>query len=121
MSSRPMNNQQRMDKRQKEKRTRLINRLAGLHLHYDEKDVARIYEKQGGGCLYCQQPLPEDFHIDHFVPLSKGGVDTADNIVCACPACNRAKRNQLPWQWDQWQGQFPVEWDWNWCGPYPRL
>lgn len=50
-------------------------------------------------CAYCQQPLDDDAHLDHVMPLSKGGTHSADNLVMACGPCNRAKRDTLPLQW----------------------
>ncbi len=45
-------------------------------------------------CEYCH--APEDtcgfpFEIDHFIPKSQGGSDTADNLVLACRSCNLFK------------------------------
>jgi 5-methylcytosine-specific restriction endonuclease McrA len=34
-------------------------------------------------------------HIDHIVPLSKGGTHTRDNIAPACPECNLRKSASL--------------------------
>jgi 5-methylcytosine-specific restriction endonuclease McrA len=34
--------------------------------------------------------------VDHFLPLSRGGSDTKDNLVAACAPCNKAKGDQLP-------------------------
>jgi len=39
------------------------------------------------------------FHIDHIVPLSRGGTNTIDNIVLSCPTCNMHKHNKLPHEW----------------------
>lgn len=54
--------------------------------------------KYFGGCAYCGS---EDVEIqrDHFVPFSRGGDDTADNIVPACRACNKKKGNKDPIKW----------------------
>ena len=34
-------------------------------------------------------------HIDHVIPLSSGGVDSVDNIVISCAACNTKKGVRL--------------------------
>ena len=35
------------------------------------------------------------FHIEHVVPQSAGGPDTADNLAIACPSCNLGKSNRV--------------------------
>lgn len=45
-------------------------------------------------CEYChaaEQWQYTLFTLDHVVPLSKGGSDTADNLALACAHCNRRK------------------------------
>ena len=43
----------------------------------------------GNRCAYCgkEEPLAQE----HFVPLSKGGEYTHNNIICACLSCNSSK------------------------------
>lgn len=57
-----------------------------------------------GGCAYCGQPpqlwdSPRVLHQDHFIPASKGGGYTPDNIVPACYLCNISKSNKNVEQW----------------------
>ncbi len=33
----------------------------------------------------------EAFHFDHVIPFSKGGRDSLENLVIACPKCNLEK------------------------------
>jgi hypothetical protein len=35
------------------------------------------------------------FHIEHIVPVSKGGPSDSQNLALACPACNLHKSNRL--------------------------
>ncbi|HYH14322.1 MAG TPA: HNH endonuclease signature motif containing protein [Flavisolibacter sp.] len=43
-------------------------------------------------CVYCQEKLiPENWHLDHFTPLSKGGKNIFENIVPSCAKCNIMK------------------------------
>jgi hypothetical protein len=35
------------------------------------------------------------FHIEHIVPQSAGGPDTADNLALACPSCNLGKSDRV--------------------------
>jgi 5-methylcytosine-specific restriction endonuclease McrA len=54
----------------------------------------------GSPCFYCGGRAQ---HIDHFVPLSRGGSHDLDNLVAACAACNLSKGAKL-W-WVEWKGR----------------
>jgi hypothetical protein len=43
--------------------------------------------------------ISTDFQLDHVVPLSRGGVHEADNLVFACPSCNASKWNHALEDW----------------------
>ena len=70
---------------------------------FDKWDVELRLAKQGSRCHYCGEPLERfgrnKFHVDHFIPLSRGGQNSMNNIVCTCPSCNRAKGNKMPWEY----------------------
>ena len=43
-------------------------------------------------CFYCDKPLSiNEVEFDHYIPLSRGGSHTADNIRVSCMTCNRRK------------------------------
>ena len=44
-----------------------------------------------GCCAYCEEPLGEEYHKDHFFPFCDGGEFTKSNIVPSCPKCNQLK------------------------------
>jgi len=77
---------------------------------YTEADIQRLYEKQGGRCLYCETELNGTYEVDHFIPLKRGGWNSPDNLALACPYCNRKKQAQLPYDCPDWSGSLPVEW-----------
>ena len=58
------------------------------------RDRMRKFEDR---CLYCGDPYK---HIDHFIPLSRGGKHVLDNLVPACAFCNSSKNNKV----------YPSEW-----------
>lgn len=64
--------------------------------HFTGADITAKGERQGWRCYWCGQPCKAEYHIDHIVPLSKGGSNTADNICIACPPCNLSKGGQMP-------------------------
>ena len=48
-------------------------------------------------CVYCGSE--EQIQQDHFVPLSKGGEFTHNNIIPACMKCNCSKQDQDFFEW----------------------
>lgn len=43
-------------------------------------------------CQYCGRKAPDVvLHIDHMVPVSKGGTDEPTNLITACADCNEGK------------------------------
>ncbi len=46
-------------------------------------------------CAYCGKSL-SNLHREHFVPVTKGGGFTKENIVPACPTCNKKKCDKHP-------------------------
>ena len=45
-------------------------------------------------CYYCGTNLPTNMmHVDHIVPVTKGGKHEVGNLCRSCPACNIRKRN----------------------------
>lgn len=49
-------------------------------------------------CLYCGKSA-EPPHMDHVVPISRGGIDDPRNKVLACAKCNLEKSDRLPSEW----------------------
>ena len=66
---------------------------AGGRLTGDE--VRGAFERSGGQCVYCDIPLlltdREGWHLEHLVPLSRGGDNAASNVAAACSRCNLQK------------------------------
>jgi 5-methylcytosine-specific restriction endonuclease McrA len=50
-------------------------------------------------CWWCDKPIKGQYHIDHRVPLVKGGTNDPKNLCLACPDCNRKKGKKLPSEW----------------------
>lgn len=48
-------------------------------------------------CQYCGRRLPVHLlSLDHVIPRSRGGMETWENIVCACLKCNVRKGGRTP-------------------------
>jgi len=52
-------------------------------------------------CHWCQVECEESFHVDHYIPLSKGGKHIASNLVISCASCNVRKNNKMPDIWEK--------------------
>jgi 5-methylcytosine-specific restriction endonuclease McrA len=62
------------------------------------EDVLAQYATQNGTCFYGPHSLAQDnYQLDHYIPLKKGGSNEPSNIVLACPACNGSKHDSWPW------------------------
>lgn len=48
-------------------------------------------------CVFCG--AREGLQIDHLVPRSRGGPDSADNSVLSCPTCNASRGDRGVFQW----------------------
>lgn len=61
-----------------------------------------LFKRHNGRCFYCGRrvgrPPQLRFHIDHFIPLSKGGTNDPENLVLSCQPCNNSKYSKLPWE-----------------------
>ena len=56
-----------------------------------------------GRCHYCDRQVdPRELTLDHIVPLVRGGRSTRGNCVPACKACNSAKQDLLPIEWQEY-------------------
>lgn len=65
----------------------------------------RIFDLQKGKCACgCKQPLGNDFHRDHIMPLALGGTNTDDNIQLLRATCNLQKHAKHPVDFMQQRG-----------------
>jgi hypothetical protein len=67
--------------------------------HYTQADVELQLKSQKGLCWWCGEPLDVKYHIDHRIPVNRGGSNSPNNIVIAHPECNMSKSNKMPWEW----------------------
>lgn len=49
--------------------------------------------KQKWMCVCCGQSLKTGYHLDHIIPISRGGTNTEDNVQLLLPKCNLEKYN----------------------------
>lgn len=54
-------------------------------------EVWSMAESQCWLCAYCEDPLFGEYHVDHMVPISRGGDNGWWNLAITCPRCNFSK------------------------------
>lgn len=62
-------------------------------------DIQAQYKSQRGKCWWCGKKVGDKYHVDHRVPLARGGSNAPENLVIACPKCNLSKGARLPHEW----------------------
>jgi 5-methylcytosine-specific restriction endonuclease McrA len=55
-----------------------------------------LFDRQGGRCAICGQPLGDDFQIDHIIPWAEGGPTNTNNLQAICPKCHKTKTRLSP-------------------------
>lgn len=83
------NDQPAKTKKEKTERSKMSTRI-----RYD------ILERDGFKCNYCGAK-PEignnvKLHVDHIIPVSKGGKTETDNLQVLCQTCNLGKSDKMP-------------------------
>lgn len=72
-----------------------------------DEEWDRIVAAFGGLCAYCGEE-PRPIHLEHVVPIKKGGGTTLTNVVPACRRCNTSKNSSTP---EEWIWLIPHYWD----------
>ncbi len=61
--------------------------------------LVELFKEQDGKCFHCGVDLDlhkkRAIHLDHLIPLSKGGTHTSLNVKWSCSFCNLSKGNKL--------------------------
>ena len=64
----------------------------------------KLFRLQKGMCPCCSQPLGDNFHLDHIVPLALGGSHADGNIQLLRARCNLQKHAKDPIDFMQSRG-----------------
>lgn len=79
-----------------EGRRRARKRQAGV-LRVTDSDIARLAGRHSGRCAYCVTRPWE--HLDHVIPIARGGRHSIGNLLPACQPCNQSKNSRLLAEW----------------------
>lgn len=87
------------EKAKAHRRATRMKRRARLRASYVEHvDAEVVFQRDGGVCGICRQPVDHasNWHVDHVIPLSKGGAHAYANVQLAHGRCNERKGDQMP-------------------------
>lgn len=93
------------------RRVRKLNTPA--HEQYTIEDKQQVFDYYGNCCVYCSDT--EDLQVEHLQPLSRGGLNTRDNIAPACPTCNYSKGAKTVAEFAEYTGK-----DFSYLLPQPE-
>ena len=73
--------------------------------NYDIEIEKRLWVLQHGKCAICHVDLHHlGHHVDHIMPLSRGGFHENSNLQLLCPTCNLSKGAKHPIEFMQTKG-----------------
>lgn len=81
------------------------------------EELIELWYKQSGLCYWCDVKLKELFdnpdndngakpHLDHVIPLKRGGSNYISNLRWTCSYCNLSKGSKLPSEWSGSNGRW---------------
>jgi 5-methylcytosine-specific restriction endonuclease McrA len=69
-------------------------------------DIKRLLLLQKSKCSCCRKSITKGYHVDHIVPLARGGSNDPYNLQLLCPTCNLKKRAKDPVEFMQSRGML---------------
>lgn len=76
----------------RERKAALVVDEPGLDYYEDPTLRAELIERDGWRCRYCGETVtPSTATLDHVIPRTLGGPNTAENLATACLTCNSIK------------------------------
>lgn len=73
-----------------------VYRIRKAGVPHEDYSRAETFARYSRTCAYCSDPAE---HIDHILPISKGGADAPHNLLPACAPCNLSKGAKTLAEW----------------------
>lgn len=83
-----------------------LNRLRKKKGRIEYGSLPKLFKLQKGKCAICTVVLPSNYHVDHIMPIAKGGLNEKYNIQLLCPTCNVRKSAKDPIKYAQERGML---------------
>jgi 5-methylcytosine-specific restriction endonuclease McrA len=74
---------------------RRARKCRGTQSKITSADIKMIYASQRGRCAACRKRVAQ-YHVDHIVPLLRGGAHEKRNLQILCAHCNLTKHAKDP-------------------------
>jgi 5-methylcytosine-specific restriction endonuclease McrA len=71
------------------------SRKSVKHGRLPKNTVKNLLLQQKNKCALCKIDVSSGYHLDHIMPLSKGGLHAVGNVQILCPSCNLRKAAKL--------------------------
>lgn len=87
----------------KERERAARRRARGASVTFDSSIRQRLFADQNGVCFYTKQALDiSTAHIDHRIPISRGGTNDYSNLVLCTSEANLLKHNKTDEEFFVW-------------------
>lgn len=70
--------------------------------HVAKGTIRELETLQLGTCVFCPADILQKRHIDHIVPLARGGLHVRENLQILCPRCNCSKGAKTNEEFAEW-------------------
>jgi 5-methylcytosine-specific restriction endonuclease McrA len=70
---------------------------------FDSDDIVRMLVMQNNTCAACSADISSKYHVDHIVPITRGGTHWPSNLQLLCRPCNQSKGNKTMSEWTAWK------------------
>lgn len=86
-------------------RRRRAKKFAAGGIH-SQSDMDELFKLQNGCCVSCRKKLGtgRSRHVDHIIPLARGGDNGRRNLQILCMSCNSSKHARDPIEFMQSRG-----------------
>ena len=79
-------------------------RISGADGRLPRGTISSLLLKQRAKCACCKSSIKTGYHVDHIMPLARGGKHEASNLQLLCPPCNMSKNAKHPIDFMQQRG-----------------
>lgn len=70
---------------------RKLEKEANKETPITQEMIDTLIQRSQGKCEYCGKDCTDNYHIDHKLPLYRGGKNNIENLAFCCPKCNWSK------------------------------